>query len=190
MWSLFTTLSSWFTELQCAYNYSQSFPICLFLDLSLQTSLLLTTGNHWCRFLLWFLSFQAMASIWSCILPVTPVSHFLPSVSPLFTPLFSWMPLRVRGQRSGLFKRSPDFCLFVFSKSVAILESIQGVGVQDDTRTDGDKGSPKWPWFPSFYSLQHILWQSSSLQGWHILRNLPHPVIRGYDPAALPVQSS
>lgn len=145
MWSLFTTLSSWFTELQCAYNHSQSFLSHLPLSGSQPPNLAywwpqrITDVDFCCDF-----CFQAMASIWSCILPVTPVSHFLPSVSPPFTPLFSWMPLRVRGQRSELFKRSPDFCLFVFSKSVATLESIWGVG-QGLTETRAHRNGPGSP---------------------------------------------
>lgn len=129
----------------------------------------MTTGNHWRRFLLWFL-FPSYGKHLILHFTCDPCLSFPPlSHSSFHSPLFM---NATQGQRPKVrVVQEESWLLFVCILQVC---SHTRKHLRSRTRTDRDKGSPKRPWFPSFYSLQHIPWQSLSLHGWHILRNLPY----------------
>lgn len=176
----FTTLPSWFTELQLVLTMTNTCLFAPFFISSSKPSLLLTTGNHWLWFWPWFLSFHCMWLIMN-FAQVTPGFSLIPAgVSPASTHVLSLISLGVRGQMSSLLQKSPEFSLLFAPSVQPYRKSILGLGpflrsrielshwgpgAQDGTTSDKDKGLLKVPWAAYFHPLQHTPWVPLSLHG-------------------------
>lgn len=99
----FSTLCSWFTELQLAQNHSKHLPF--------SWSQLPSLASCWPQEItawLFSVNFQLLDH---CKLPVLNLTKELlavmssPWLSPTSTPIFSWVPLRLRGKYPGSSRR-------------------------------------------------------------------------------------